>query len=71
MKDLSYKDVLTWAIVAVGFATQYGALTSKVSALERKVDIVAEIQGDLRALKEISLDSRSRVVRIENLLIKP
>lgn len=69
--DLSLKDLATWGLVALGFATQWGVMTSKVNALERKVDTVAEIQGDLRALKEVALDSRNRIVRIENLLIKP
>ena len=71
MKDLSLKDLSTWGLILVGFATQWGVMTAKVNALERKVDIIAEIQGDLKAIREISLDSRNRIVRIENLLLKP
>lgn len=70
MKDLNLKDYINWAILALGFAMQWGVVTTKVNAMQAKIDSVAEIQGDLKLLKEISLDSRQRIVRIENRLIR-
>jgi phage FluMu protein gp41 len=77
MKNLSLKDLITYGLIALGFAVQWGRSQANaedsrkdIATLQRKIDTVAEIQGDLKALKEISLDSRNRIVRIENRLLK-
>tara|TARA_R100001086_G_scaffold82908_1_gene40590 strand:+ start:827 stop:1054 length:228 start_codon:yes stop_codon:yes gene_type:complete len=67
---IEMKTVLPYVVLIATIGMTWGMFTERLNAVEKKADLVAEMQQDIAIIKSKILDMDDRIAWIEEFLIK-